>query len=157
MSAQNISPAIPSSLRGIEIYKGKPILYGMGVFFINAEIKMLQESAFRVFPDSTGNAPPPPKPQPGVSPRAVRAGGNPASWYDGVVAVTEFDNGRATAVRLYPLDVGNTNDPARRGIPHLADPATARRILGNLQRDSAPFGTTIDIEGSVGIVRIPAR
>lgn len=145
----------PHALRGIEIYKGRPILYGMGVFFISADVKMLQETAFRVFPDSTGHAPPPAPPQPGVSPRAVRAGGNPASWYDGVVAVTNYDNGTAKSVTLYPLDVGNTNDPARRGIPHLADAPTAQRILSNLQRDSAPFGTKIMIEGSVGVIRIP--
>jgi poly-gamma-glutamate capsule biosynthesis protein CapA/YwtB (metallophosphatase superfamily) len=140
----------PHSLRGIEIYKGKPILYGMGVFFIKGEIKVLQESAFRVFPDSTGHAPPPRPAE-----RSVRAGGNPASWYDGVVAVTDFQDGKAKTVRLYPLDVGNTYEPSRRGNPHLADPETARRILTNLQRDSAPFGTRISIEGSIGVIRIP--
>ena len=140
----------PHSLRGIEIYKGKPILYGMGVFFIKGEIKALQETAFRVFPDSTGHAPPPRPAE-----RSVRAGGNPASWYDGVVAVTDFEDGKAKTVRLYPLDVGNTYEPARRGNPHLADPETAQRILSNLQRDSAPFGTKIVIEGSVGVIRIP--
>jgi poly-gamma-glutamate synthesis protein (capsule biosynthesis protein) len=137
-------------LRGIEIYKGKPILYGMGVFFIKGDIKALQETAFRVFPDSTGHAPPPRPAE-----RSVRPGGNPASWYDGIVAVTDFENGKAKAVRLYPLDVGNTYEPTRRGNPHLADPENARRILANLQRDSAPFGTTIAIEGSVGVIRIP--
>jgi len=58
-------------------------------------------------------------------------------------------------VKLYPLDMGNTYDRSRRGIPHFADPENARRILANLQRDSAPFGTKIDIEGSVGVIRIP--
>jgi poly-gamma-glutamate synthesis protein (capsule biosynthesis protein) len=140
----------PHSLRGVEIYKGKPIFYGMGVFFIKGEIKALQETAFRVFPDSTGHAPPPRPAE-----RSVRPGGNPASWYDGVVAVTDFEDGRATTVRLYPIDVGNTYDPERRGNPHLADPEVARRILENLQRDSAPFGTVIEIEGSVGVIRIP--
>jgi poly-gamma-glutamate synthesis protein (capsule biosynthesis protein) len=140
----------PHSLRGIEIYKGKPILYGMGVFFIKGEIKALQETAFRVFPDSTGHAPPPRPPE-----RSVRPGGNPASWYDGVVAITDFEKGKARAVRLYPLDVGNTYDPARRGNPHFANPENAKRILTNLQRDSAPFGTKIEIEGSIGVIRIP--
>ena len=116
---------------------------------------MLQESALRVFPDSSGHAPPPPPPQPGVSSRAVRAGGNPASWYDGIIAVTDYENGKAKTVKLYPLDVGNTNDTARRGIPHLADPATAKRILANLQRNSEPFSTRIEVQGSIGIVRIP--
>ncbi len=39
----------PHSLRGVEIYKGKVVLYGMGVFFINGEIKALQESALQVY------------------------------------------------------------------------------------------------------------
>src|SRR6185312_2305978 len=140
----------PHSLRGVEIYKGKVVLYGMGVFFINGEIRGLQESALHLFPDRTGHAPPP-KPEE----RSVRPGGNPASWYDGVVAITEFDGAKAKAVRLYPLDLGNTYDRSRRGIPHLADPANAQRILADLQRDSAPFGTKIAIEGDVGVIRIP--
>src|SRR3546814_20003831 len=43
----------PHSLRGIEIYKGQPIFYGIGVFFIRGEIKAMQEAAFRFFPDTT--------------------------------------------------------------------------------------------------------
>ena len=140
----------PHSLRGVEIYKGKVVLYGMGVFFINGEIKALQESALQVFPDATGHAPPP-KPEE----RSVRAGGNPASWYDGIVAVNEFDGAKLKTVKLYPLDLGNTYDRSRRGIPHFADPANAQRILADLQKDSAPFGTKIEIEGNVGVIRVP--
>jgi len=140
----------PHSLRGVEVYKGKVVLYGMGAFFINGEIRGLQESAQHVFPDQTGHAPPP-KPEE----RSVRPGGNPASWYDGVVAITEFEGAKTTAVRLYPLDLGNTYDRSRRGIPHLADPANARRILADLQKNSAAFGTKIAIEDNVGVIRIP--
>jgi poly-gamma-glutamate capsule biosynthesis protein CapA/YwtB (metallophosphatase superfamily) len=139
----------PHSLRGVEIYKGKPVLYGMGVFFINAEIKALQETVLQVYPDATGHAPPPEPEE-----RSVRRGGNPRPWYDGVVAITDFDGPKAVTVRLYPLDLGNTYDRSRRGIPHLADPENARRILQDLQKDSAPFGTKIDIEGSTGVIHI---
>ena len=140
----------PHSLRGVEIYKGRPVFYGMGVFFIKGEIKALQETMFRVFPDANGRPPAPKPPE-----RSVRAGGNPASWYDGVVAVIDFENAQAKTVRLYPLDVGNTYEPSRRGVPHLADAANARRILEALQKDSAQFGTKISVEGSVGVIRIP--
>lgn len=140
----------PHSLRGVEIYKGKVILYGLGVFFINGEIKGMQENALQVYPDETGHAPPP-KPEE----RSVRAGGNPKSWYDGVVAITDFDGAKVKTVRLYPLDLGNTYDRSRRGIPHFADPANAQRILADLQKESAPFGTKIAIEGSVGVIRLP--
>lgn len=140
----------PHSLRGIEIYKGRPIFYGIGVFFIRGEIKVTQEAAFRTFPDpATGRAPPPvPEPE------SVRPGGNPASWYDGMLAEVDYHDGRARTVRVYPLDVGNTRDRSRRGIPHLADPETARRILENLQIWSAALGTRVEVEGSVGIIHI---
>jgi poly-gamma-glutamate synthesis protein (capsule biosynthesis protein) len=140
----------PHSLRGVEIYHGKPVLYGLGAFFINGEIKAIQQTALQVWPDATGHAPPPPPQE-----RSVRQGGNPASWYDGIVAVTEFEDGRPRVLKLYPLDLGNTYDRARRGIPHFADARSARRILEALQADSRAFGTRIDIEGSVGVVRIP--
>jgi poly-gamma-glutamate capsule biosynthesis protein CapA/YwtB (metallophosphatase superfamily) len=140
----------PHSLRGVEIYKGRPVFYGMGVFFIKGEIKALQETVLRMFPDANGRPPAPKPPE-----RSVRPGGNPASWYDGVVAVTDFEEGNAKTVRLYPLDVGNTYEAARRGIPHFADAANARRILEGLQKDSAQFGTQISIEDSVGVIRIP--
>jgi hypothetical protein len=43
---------------------------------------------------------------------------------------------------------------AHRGIPRLASPEGARRILTRLQTLSAPLGTTIAIEGNVGVVRV---
>ena len=137
----------PHSLRGIEIYKGQPIFYGMDVFFIKGEIKELQETAFQVFPDATGKAPPPEPPQ-----ISVRRGGNPASWYDGMVASTEFKDGKPVLVRIYPLDVGNTYDRTRRGNPHLADPLNAVRILTMLQTASAALGTRIVIDGATGVI-----
>lgn len=141
----------PHSLRGIEIYRGRPIFHGVGVFYISGEIKALQETALQVFPDPETGRAPAPKPEE----QSVRAGGNPASWYDGLVAAVDYQDGRARRVRLYPLDVGNTYDRSRRGIPHLADPRTARRILENLQEWSAPFGTRMTFDGSVGIITIP--
>ncbi len=138
------------SMRGIEIYKGKPVFYGMGAFFIRGNIRALPETMFRVFPDETGHAPPP-KPEE----RAVRSGGNPASWYDSVVAQVDFQDGKAKTVRLYPIDTGNTYEENRRGVPHFADAENAKRILTNLQKYSAQFGTKITIDGSVGTIKIP--
>lgn len=140
------------SLRGIEIYQGKPVFYGLGAFFLRGAIKALPETVFRVFPDASGNAPPPPPKE-----RSVRPGGNPACWYDGVVAQIELQDGIATAVRLHALDTGNTYEDARRGVPHFADAANTQRILTHLQAISAPFGTRIAIEDGLGVVRIGAR
>ena len=133
----------PHALRGVEIYKGKPVLYGMGIFVFKPQIKAMQETVFRDFPDS--GLPPEPDPRPK----------SPPTWFQGVVAVTEFEGAKARTLRLYPIDLANPTTPGRRGLPHLAQGETAQAILAKLRADSAAFGTTIVVEGDVGVVRIP--
>ncbi|WP_165187825.1 CapA family protein [Caulobacter soli] len=139
----------PHSLRGIEIYKGKPILYGMGLFTLRAQIKASQETVFRVWPDETGHAP-----KPGAG-GANSGGGTPPKWLQGVVAVVDYDaRGREKAVRLYPIDLQHTAEGGARGVPHLAKGAVAAQILADLQTDSAAFGTRIEIQGETGLIHI---
>ena len=42
---------------------------------------------------------------------------------------------------------------AQRGLPRIASPETAQRILTRLQELSEPLGTTIVIEDGVGFIR----
>ena len=140
------------SLRGIEIYKGRPIFYGVGAYFLSGDLKQMGDAATEAY-ESPGR-PLPPKPSASREVTARPGGVNPPVWYDGIVATTEYDGPTLKTIRLYPLDLGNTFDKARRGIPHFADPATAERILKKLQTISAPFGTKIDIEGPVGVIRV---
>ena len=137
----------PHALRGVEIYRGKPILYGMGLFMLKAQIKAMQETVFRVWPDATGHAP---KPGGGGD-----GGGTPPRWLEGVIAVVDYDaRGRERQVRLYPIDLTGGGDRALRGLPRLAQGETAARILAELQADSAEFGTKIQVKDFVGVIRI---
>lgn len=135
----------PHSLRGIEVYKGKPIFYGVGVFFLTGQIVLTQETRTENYG--------PPQP-PSTAPARARQGkANPASWYESFVAATTFNNGKLVEVRLYPLDLGQQGDAERKGVPHLAAPDAARRILEDLQTASRPYNTRISIEGAVGVIR----
>jgi len=132
----------PHSLRGIEIYKGKPVLYGLGLFFFKPIIRALQETALQKYSDE-GYAPAPdPRPH------------NPDIWYDTVVVISDFDGARLERVRLYPIDLKNTDPPGSRGVPHFAAPQKARQILERLQRESSQFGTTITVHGSMGVIDV---
>ena len=142
------------SLRGIEIYKGRPILYGVGAYFLSGDIKQMGDAATETY--ASAGATPPSKPSPDREVTANPGGINPPVWYDGMVAVTQYDGPSLQTIRIYPLDLGNTFDKARRGIPHFADARNAERILKKLQTISAPFGTKIEIEGSVGVIRVVA-
>jgi len=42
---------------------------------------------------------------------------------------------------------------ARRGIPVIAPPEAAQRILRRLQELSEPLGTRIEIEGNIGVIQ----
>jgi len=121
-------------LRGIEIYQGKPIFYGLGEFIRQRDIGGL---AGRGDPtrDQCAGCPFPVK-------------------YESVVAVSEYEGGRLAEVRLHPVELGYASARmAHRGVPRVADSATARRILERLQALSAPYDTVISIQGDVGYIR----
>jgi poly-gamma-glutamate synthesis protein (capsule biosynthesis protein) len=132
----------PHSLRGVEIYKGKPVLYGLAMFYFRPRLMGTPEHMFHEF--SLEGYPEDPDPRPN----------NPEAWYDSVLAITDFDGARVRQVRLYPIDLANKATPASRGLPHLATGERARQILARLQSDSAPFGTKIAIEGDMGVIRV---
>jgi len=83
--------------------------------------------------------------------------GWPAAWLDSVLAITEYRQGRVHEIRLYPLDLGAESEPPRarlqQGVPRLATGTQARRILEELQRSSAVYGTRIAIENGTGVIR----
>ncbi|MDB5440940.1 MAG: hypothetical protein JWM33_3367, partial [Caulobacteraceae bacterium] len=117
----------PHALGGIEIYKGKPIFYGMASFFNGL----------------------------GGPDRMFRGHLLPESWDDGLVAVPQFKDGQLASIRLYPLRTIRESGPML-GAPRRAPPADALRILQKLQRDSAVYGTVIEIRDGVGFIRGPA-
>ena len=132
----------PHALRGVEIYRGKPIFYGLGLFFFKPQLRGAPDNMFEGVQDDGFAPDPDPRPH------------NPEAWYDSVLAETEFDNGRPREVRLYPIDLHDPAAPASRGLPHLAHGVRASEILERLQRDSARLGASIAIEGEVGVIRL---
>ena len=134
-------------LRGIEIYKGKPIFYGLSSF------------VFAVRPAGTTvgqeprllNAPGPTGP---LADRYVRqiGGGATLSMWESIVATTQWEGGKLKEIRIYPIDL-NASGSKPKGVPSLADPALAKKILEEMRKYSAEFGTKVQIEGEVGIIR----
>ncbi|MEO8448482.1 MAG: CapA family protein [Gemmatimonadota bacterium] len=145
----------PHQLRGIEIYKGKPIFYSLGNFFFQVtSIEPIAADLYEQFKRD---------------PRKVVDaefhewwekrffGGETAPiYYRSVVAVSKYERGAVSEIRLYPVELGFSDRAAERGVPRLAPPAVAREILAQLDRLSRPYGTTIAVEGNVGVIRAPS-
>jgi poly-gamma-glutamate capsule biosynthesis protein CapA/YwtB (metallophosphatase superfamily) len=120
------------TIQGIEIYKGRPIFYGLGEFFRQMDVVGLS----------------------GMGPRSRGDDNSPPIKYDSVVAVSRFERGSLAEIRLHPLELTDDVRMAHRGVPRLASAQGARRILTRLQALSAPLGTAIAIDGEVGVIRV---
>jgi poly-gamma-glutamate synthesis protein (capsule biosynthesis protein) len=142
----------PHQIRGIEVYRDRPIFYSLGDFIF--QLDLLEPVAndlyeqYKMDPASATDA------EFNAMWNALVFGGD--VWYQSVVTTTRFDKGRAVEIRLTPIDLSYTARGADRGVPRLADTAVAKTILERLRRLSQPFGTRIDIEQGVGVIRATA-
>ncbi len=143
----------PHFLRGIEIYKGKPIFYSLGNFiFHNETVQKQPEPAYRR--QGLGH-----EHTPGDW-GAARSGDDAygfsvdPAFFRSVIAVCEHASGRLKEVKLYPVELGFGQPLSQRGRPMLAERPVADEILGSLQRLSAPFGTKITNSEGVGLIRV---
>jgi len=129
-------------LRGIEIYKGKPIFYGLGEFFRESQWT-LQEQLGQVDADQLG-------PRQNFS----RNFGGSTQSLESLITTSHYEEGELKEVRLYPIDLGADGPDSRLGIPRLAHPQLGNKILQRVQGLSRELGTTIEIDGNVGIIRV---
>lgn len=124
------------ALRGIEIYKGKPIFYDVSNFVFQFGLQ------FGRGYDILDNE------------RHMSGLEKPASQVT-VLTTSHYEHGKLTEVRLYPVDLGGAHRPiSQMGIPLTPPPAEAQSILRDMQQYSQPFGTKISIENNVGVIRV---
>jgi poly-gamma-glutamate capsule biosynthesis protein CapA/YwtB (metallophosphatase superfamily) len=143
----------PHILRGVEVYKGKPIFYSMGNFIFENDLVELQ---------------------PGDNYEKVGLGDDalPADYYDkrsknetvgfpadrkywqSVVAEMVFNatDRSLKEIRLHPISIGFGQPRIKRGQPYPSPATEADQIIKDLQDLCAPYGTTVTYKNGVGIV-----
>ena len=112
-------------LHGIEIYRGRPILYNLGSFIFQTAT----EDGF--YADDVWQS---------VVAECRFEGG-------------EFRDMRLTPVQLNARGVGGPGDLATRGRPSIARDIAAKTILTRLAALSRPFGTILEYAGDTAIIR----
>ncbi|EJN02907.1 CapA family protein [Herbaspirillum sp. YR522] len=146
----------PHQLRGIEIYKGRPIYYSLGNFFFmenqQQPITRDEYEKDKVEPMSMTEAE-------FMEHRRVHGVFKDQIWFESVVAVNRYrGDGQLDSIELHPIemhwgDTGGARD-ADRGIPRIAHGADAQRILERLQGLSRAYGTEIVIRDEVGHIAL---
>lgn len=143
----------PHVLRGMEIYRGKPIFYSLGNLIGQNELvwKLPADSyeRFRVDPSKT----------PGEVFRARYDDdrkGFPADsrFWQTVVPRCCFEGRTLREVEIVPVELGYGLPPHRRGRPWLAEGAVAQEILERFSRLSEAYGTQVDVNDGRATVRI---
>jgi poly-gamma-glutamate synthesis protein (capsule biosynthesis protein) len=123
-------------LHGIEIFQGRPIFYDLGNFIYNV-------------------------------PPTITYIDEPIAW-ESVVASLEFRDQTLQSITLQPIVLNpigegqpDVHDPYAnnqfldtRGLPSPATGAKAHYILERLARLSEPFGTSIELRGGLGVIRL---
>jgi poly-gamma-glutamate synthesis protein (capsule biosynthesis protein) len=147
----------PHVLRGIEIYKGKPIFYSLGDF-------IFQNDTLQRFPSEnyeSANLGPGALPGDFNDSRygADDSRGFPADRliWESVVAMPRFKGKQLVDIALHPISLGFQKPRTERGRPVLANAELGKKILDDLVRLSEPYGTKIQIKGGVGYVDVTAR
>jgi poly-gamma-glutamate synthesis protein (capsule biosynthesis protein) len=145
--ADVIVGAGPHVTRGIEIYKGKPIFYSLGNFIDeNTILSRLPEHMYHFYGLGDENT------------VADLYNARPSTaarlTMESVVAITIFKNWKLREVKIYPVEMGFGLPRYEAGRPILTQGPTAQAVLERIQRLSAPFGTKVEIQGSVGTIEI---
>ena len=143
----------PHVLRAIEIYKGKPIFYSLGDFiFQNETLLRLPSENYGTynlnaaqhvndFNDARYNF--------------DKSGfpADPLIW-EAVVAIPRFRGGVLSEVALHPITLGHGQARSVRGRPMQAEGALGAKILADLTKLSASYGTSISVREGVGYVAV---
>ena len=141
----------PHVLRGIEIYKGKPIFYSLANFiFQNETVLRMPEDGYEQYSLSDDAQM--------VDYLDARYDHDKRSfpadreYWDSVAVLTKWQGRKFVEAQLYPITLGFGQSRAERGRPKLASGADAARILEMMTTRSKAFGATVTVKNGVGIV-----
>ena len=144
----------PHLLRGIEMYKGKPIFYSLGNFIAQDELieKFPSDAYTRFRVEQSGT------PHDIAIARSGADGrggfGGDARYWQTILPRLRWRGSELQSIDLLPVTMQYTEPFHRRGRPRLARGDEAREILDHISRLSAPFGTQITQRGETAIVAL---
>lgn len=140
----------PHILRGIEIYKGKPIFYSLGNFiFQNDTVDHLPSDFYESYGLSHDD-----KVADAIDCRSknntIGLGVDEKVW-ESILPVWKMENGELTEILLYPLELGFGKERYERGWPTLSKKV---EILKHISQLSKTYGTVITTEDGIGKILV---
>ena len=143
----------PHVLRGVEIYKGKPIFYSLANFmFQNETLLRVPEENYAKYDLGT---------EAQINDWNSKRYANDTRGFptereiwESVIAVPKWNKGNLFKIELYPISLGFGKKRTIRGRPMLANKALSKKIINDLAERSKPFGTKVEFKDGIGVINI---
>jgi poly-gamma-glutamate synthesis protein (capsule biosynthesis protein) len=148
----------PHQIGGIEIYKGKPIFYGLASIvytILNTPVgyDRYRDNGLDAFEtdltDEELN-------WAGWPPFNIFLNKDRTHLISGetILPKSIYQDGRLVEIDVTPVHFGYGAPMSQLGIPHVATGEVAQRILSRLQELSKPYGTKLEIKGDIGVIKV---
>ncbi|MEP7116244.1 MAG: CapA family protein [Acidobacteriota bacterium] len=135
---------------GMEIYKGKPIFYGLGDFFFQYHtFEALGADSYEAYGLDPLSTPPS-----AVVDKIPLRGGR--QLWETIVPTLTWDGDRLTGITVHPVTLGMERPVHDRGTPVMASRADGERIVADFARMAKGYGAEVSWDGTRGSVRVPA-
>lgn len=142
----------PHALMGIELYRGKPVIYSLGNFILqNETLRHIPSHAYDRMELSPMSTP---------SDFFDRRSGNgtkgmaaSSRYWEAAVATCHFVDRRLAGVTVHPVELGFGRSRAARGRPMLATGELGAAIIERIAQLSAPYGTKVEFVEGRGEIR----
>jgi poly-gamma-glutamate capsule biosynthesis protein CapA/YwtB (metallophosphatase superfamily) len=145
----------PHDIRGIEVYKGKPIIYSLGNFIFDGEAgipfapseiyeanHLPWNSNISDYREVTSKG------------DTIGYGADKGNWETALVEVTFSPDHKLKELILDPATLGYGLTRSQRGFPHPASTEAAKEIIDTFTKLSKSYGTKIEFVKGHGIVRL---
>ena len=143
----------PHVLRGIEIYKGKPIFYSLANFmFQNETLLRVPEENYARY--NLGNDAQINDWNSKRYANDTRGFPTEREIWESIIAYPIWDKSGLFKIELYPISLGFGKKRTIRGRPMFANKVLSRKIINDLIQRSKPFGTKIEYKDGIGIINI---
>lgn len=140
----------PHRLRGMEVYKGVPILYSLGNFMYQTDGLDFRavdpfDGGTNLYTSALGGATDP------VSPATQL---DSDWWWQSVLVAATSDHGVISDLKVYPVILQRVDSRVKKGLPELATGSEADTILRQFSTLSKPLGTDLPAP-SRGVLDVP--
>jgi poly-gamma-glutamate synthesis protein (capsule biosynthesis protein) len=148
----------PFDFRAIEIYKGKPIFYGLGSFirqpYMQEYIPWETYSAHTFTGHKYDSVNPIDTTIPDAEFLTTRTGRHPARYFKGASVSCDYKDSRLRRLTIHPVDLGFDGPLSDLGTPRKAGKKRAEEILKSIAMHSAKYGTKVKMSRGLGIIEV---